>query len=74
MLSLTTSLALVNLALSASAIATPHQEKRDSTPVTLLTDINVIKNYWGQVKPYNNTPESFFGVENVGLPYGCGYE
>ena len=25
-------------------------------------------------KPYANNPPSLFGVENTGLPYGCGYE
>lgn len=40
----------------------------------ILADITQIKRYWGQITPYNDTPASYFGVQNTGLPYGCGYE
>ena len=77
----------------------------DADSGDLLTDINVIKRYWGQasralhfspfqkpfcsrhfhdqrdsalrrvqITPYNDTPASYWGVQNTGLPYGCGYE
>ena len=44
---------LTLLALSSSAVglATPKQV-RDATGPDLLTDINVIKRYWGQVSDY----------------------
>lgn len=37
----------------------------------LLTDINVISRYWGQISTYQDNPENYFGVQNVGLPDGC---
>lgn len=40
----------------------------------VVTDLNVIQRYWGQLKPYADNAESYFGVEHVGLPDGCGIE
>lgn len=40
----------------------------------LLTDLNLIQRYWGQLSPYADNAESYFGVEDVGLPDGCGIE
>lgn len=37
----------------------------------LLTDISKISRNWGQVSPYADNPENYFGVEYVGLPDGC---
>lgn len=37
----------------------------------LLTDINIISRYWGQISPYVDNPDDYFGVEYVGLPDGC---
>jgi hypothetical protein len=44
----------------------------DDSP--LLTDINAISRYWGQISPYADNPEDYFGVTYVGLPDGCGIE
>ena len=41
---------------------------------TLLTDINEISKYWGQITPYSANPENYFGVESTGLPRGCQVE
>jgi len=40
----------------------------------LLTDITKISGYWGQVSPYADNPEDYFGVQWVGLPSGCQIE
>jgi len=40
----------------------------------VVDDLDVISQYWGQVTPYNDNKPSFFGVEKVGLPDGCGIE
>jgi hypothetical protein len=40
-------------------------------PQDLLTDITQIQGYWGQVSPYADNAENYFGVEYVGLPDGC---
>lgn len=72
--------AVLLAALAAQAASVPAQPRRTSDGAgadggaDLLTDIDQIKQYWGQVKPYNDTPASYFGVPNVGLPNGCGYE
>lgn len=46
----------------------------NSSSTKLLTDINVIKQYWGQISPYADNADSYFGVEDVGLPDGCAIE
>lgn len=40
----------------------------------LLTDTTKISGYWGQVSPYTDNPEDYFGVQWVGLPSGCQIE
>lgn len=39
--------------------------------IDLLTDINKISRYWGQISPYADNPENYFGIDYVGLPDGC---
>lgn len=39
--------------------------------VELLTDINQISRNWGQISPYADNADDYFGVEYVGLPEGC---
>lgn len=48
--------------------------KRQASNGTLLTDINVISQYWGQISPYLENPDNYFGVNDVGLPDGCQVE
>jgi hypothetical protein len=50
-------------ALLFSAVAVVAQD--------LLTDITQIQQYWGQISPYADNPENYFGVDYVGLPNGC---
>ncbi|KAI9642401.1 hypothetical protein NHQ30_009205 [Ciborinia camelliae] len=45
-----------------------------ATATHLLTDINKIQNYWGEIAPYSDNDEDYFGVEYVGLPEGCQVE
>ncbi|KAM3084452.1 hypothetical protein ACMFMF_001808 [Clarireedia jacksonii] len=40
----------------------------------LLTDISRIQKYWGEITPYSDNAEDYFGVEYVGLPDGCQVE
>ncbi len=40
----------------------------------LLTDVNLIQGYWGQVSPYHDNAENHFGVNVTGLPDGCQVE
>ncbi len=44
------------------------------TTAPLVTDISVISKFWGQISPYTDNPENYFGVQDVGLPLGCGIE
>ncbi|MCJ1456883.1 hypothetical protein MMC28_007249 [Mycoblastus sanguinarius] len=48
--------------------------RQTSNSTTLLTDLSTISQYWGQISPYSDNPESYFGVEDVGLPSGCQVE
>ncbi|CAK7213260.1 hypothetical protein SBRCBS47491_001742 [Sporothrix bragantina] len=41
---------------------------------SLATDLNIISRYWGQLSPYADNAENFFGVNDVGVPKGCGLE
>lgn len=63
-----TSLVAASLAQAASS---PTSSNASSE---VLTDLNEIQRYWGQLTPYADNDESYFGVEDVGLPDGCGIE
>jgi len=56
------------LACLLGTIAAVRTERED-TP--LLKDINVIGQYWGQISPYFENEEDYFGIDYVGLPDGC---
>lgn len=55
------------LALGVPAIAAVTNQ-------TILTDLGVISGYWGQISPYSDNAEDYFGVDDVGLPSGCQIE
>ena len=60
---------VVTIAATAHAVAlSPRQSTQ------LLTDLSVISQYWGEISPYADNPENYFGVPNVGLPSGCQIE
>lgn len=59
---------------AAVAVAGLAQASSASNSSKLLTDLNVIQRYWGQISPYADNAESHFGVEDVGLPDGCAIE
>lgn len=40
----------------------------------LVTDIPTISRYWGQISPYADNAENYFGVQVTGLPDGCQVE
>jgi len=42
-----------------------------ASAVDLLTDIKQIQEYWGEMRPYADNAEDYFGVDYVGLPSGC---
>ena len=59
-----------SLTLLAAFIAlTSASPTRRRAPASskLLTDIDEIQKYWGQLTPYSNNAEDLFGVEDVGL-------
>ncbi|PQE25061.1 histidine phosphatase superfamily clade-2 protein [Rutstroemia sp. NJR-2017a BVV2] len=58
---------LFTLASALLAVNTAAGEK-------LLTDISRIQKYWGEITPYSDNAEDYFGVEYVGLPDGCQVE
>lgn len=68
---------LAFLAFSASlSSASPfvRNRRQAATSSQLLTDITQIQQYWGQITPYHQNNETFFGVEDVGVPNGCQVE
>ncbi|KPI44030.1 3-phytase A [Cyphellophora attinorum] len=68
----------VILALVAYATASPYASitKRQSsgTSSAPITDISTIQRYWGQITPYFDNNETYFGVNDTGLPDGCQIE
>jgi Histidine phosphatase superfamily (branch 2) len=61
------------LALAAAVAASPVRQRRQ-TSSALITDLSIISQYWGQITPYGDNAENYFGVEDVGLPDGCQIE
>ncbi|OAP61598.1 hypothetical protein AYL99_03801 [Fonsecaea erecta] len=60
----------------AASSPTPRQRRQTNTNSSsdLLTDIATIQQYWGQLTPYADNAEDYFGVSDVGLPDGCQVE
>ncbi|MCJ1402945.1 hypothetical protein MMC11_006166 [Xylographa trunciseda] len=48
--------------------------RQASNGAQLLTDLTTISGYWGQISPYIDNAEDYFGVQFVGLPSGCQIE
>src|ERR1700753_4027087 len=40
----------------------------------LISDLSVISQHWGQISPYSDNDDRYFGVQDIGLPDGCGIE
>lgn len=66
-----TSASLLPLIGAAAAAATPKHQQPWERSVKLMTDINQISQHWGQIAPYTDNADDYFGVESVGLPDGC---
>jgi hypothetical protein len=74
---------LVAIAAAAAAAAlipfveawpAPCGRRQCSGSSSLLTDLNIISSYWGQLSPYADNVETYFGVQYAGLPDGCQIE
>jgi hypothetical protein len=52
-----------------AAVASARNSQLGDTP--LLKDIDIISKHWGQITPYFDNEEDYFGVDYVGLPDGC---
>ena len=48
--------------------------RQTTNDTQLLTDLATISGYWGQITPYTDNAEDYFGVQWVGLPSGCQVE
>jgi hypothetical protein len=62
------------LAALVEASPAPRERRQSSGSSSLLTDINIISSHWGQLSPYADNAENYFGVQDVGLPDGCQIE
>jgi hypothetical protein len=84
-----TALLALAVGLAATASAAPQiigetfVETADTTNATftptrnatsLLNNIVEISKYWGQITPYSDNPENYFGVPDTGLPSNCQIE
>lgn len=69
---------LTTLALAVTVSASPtvvHRRQNGSgNNATLLTDLSVISKHWGQITPYSDNNETYFGVNDTGLPNSCQVE
>lgn len=53
----------------------PHAGAASSNASSqILSDLSQIQSYWGQLAPYADNADGYFGVQDVGLPDGCGVE
>jgi hypothetical protein len=52
--------------------AVPLEARASSA--NLLTNINQIQTNWGQLTPYHDNNDGYFGVQDVGIPNGCQIE
>lgn len=59
---------------AAAASPAVFQRRQASNNATLLNDITVISQHWGQITPYTENNESYFGVNDTGLPDSCQVE
>ena len=68
-LTLTTKMhAIALLSLAALSLASPSPRVRRQNGATALeTNSTYIEQYWGQITPYIDNTENFFGVANVGM-------
>ncbi|GAA97383.1 uncharacterized protein L969DRAFT_87329 [Mixia osmundae IAM 14324] len=57
---------------SSSKEAWALERRQMSGNSTLVSDFNLISQYWGQISPYRDLAENHFGVNNTGVPAGCG--
>jgi hypothetical protein len=67
-------LALVPALTTATPAPRYRRQSSSNSSSSLLTDITQIERYWGQITPYADNSENFFGVTNVGVPAGCQVE
>ena len=51
-----------------------RRQTSTNTSSDVLTDLTVVQQYWGQITPYGDNNESYFGISDVGLPDGCQIE
>ncbi|EXJ91858.1 hypothetical protein A1O3_00408 [Capronia epimyces CBS 606.96] len=58
----------------ATSSPLPRHRRQANNSSEPLTDIHLIQQYWGQITPYADNAEEFFGVSDVGLPDGCQVE
>lgn len=66
---------LATLPILAASSPAPRQRRQTSSNSSqLLTDLSIIQEYWGQITPYADNAENYFGVSDVGLPDGCQVE
>ncbi|KAI7213499.1 phosphoglycerate mutase-like protein [Hortaea werneckii] len=65
---------LATAVLCTVASAATRNRGHPQSNATLLQDIDQISKYWGQLSPYRDNDERFFGVQDVGLPDGCQIE
>lgn len=69
---------LTTFALAATATASPtildRRQGGSSANATLLTDLSIISQHWGQITPYFENNETYFGVNDTGLPDSCQVE
>ena len=62
------------IALTAASPTAVDRRQSNGSTADLLTDIKVIQQYWGQVTPYSDNNETYFGVTDTGLPNSCQIE
>lgn len=59
---------------AASPALLPRQSSSSTASASVVSDIALISQNWGQITPYIDNNETYFGVNDTGLPDSCQVE
>ncbi|KAF1989314.1 3-phytase [Aulographum hederae CBS 113979] len=65
---------LLPIIVSTISVSATPSNGRWNPSSRLTSDLAYISRHWGQISPYADNAEDFFGVDEVGLPDGCQIE
>ena len=65
---------IIVTALFLATVEAQNSPRQTANSTKLLTDLDIISKYWGEISPYSDNADNYFGVQDVGIPSGCQLE